>query len=155
MYKKYCLEDKKNFEKIISYLLKKIKYLKKWGNIKKIFKRVSYILSYILRIIILVIIIRFIFNNNLKYFLDNTLKSKLIVDLNIQEILSLNVSILQGLIAIIGIGIALAAYFNFTSLKKMLKKASRQFKEVDARLKKHEGIEDYIGEDKADIEKEK
>lgn len=119
-------------------------------------------MSYILRIIILVIIIRFIFNNNLKYFLDNTLKSKLIVDLNIQEILSLNVSILQGLIAIIGIGIALAAYFNFTSLKKMLKKASRQFKEVDnklkevdARLKKHEGIEDYIGEDKADIEKEK
>lgn len=50
-------------------------------------------------------------------------------------LLSLNIGILQALIAIIAIGIVSFAYFNFTKIKKYLHKTNKQLKKTKDRLK--------------------
>lgn len=56
-------------------------------------------------------------------------------DYDIITLLSLNVGILQALIAIIAIGIVAFAYFNFAKIKKYLHKTNKQFKKTKDRLK--------------------
>lgn len=67
-------------------------------------------------------------------------------------LLSVNVGILQGLMALFGIGVALAAYFNFTQIrdktkklennyKKLKKQYNLRIKELDKRLSSF--IDDY------------
>ena len=46
-------------------------------------------------------------------------------------LLSVNVGILQGLMALFGIGVALAAYFNFTQIRDKTKSLENKFDELE------------------------
>ena len=80
-------------------------------------------------IVLIIVVISIIVN--IKYFFDfGDLISSIINKSSNETILSLNVGILQAFIAIIGIGIVIAAYFNFTTIRDRLK-------EVDKVLSEH------------------
>lgn len=97
---------------------------------KEIIKDILYIsiISFCIAILIIVLISVII---NIKYFFNlGYLISSIINKSSNETILSLNVGILQAFIAIIGIGIVIAAYFNFTTIRDKLK-------EVDKVLDEH------------------
>lgn len=97
---------------------------------KEIIKDILYIsiISFCIVILIIVLISVII---NIKYFFNlGYLISSIINKSSNETILSLNVGILQAFIAIIGIGIVIAAYFNFTTIRDRLK-------EVDKVLSEH------------------
>ena len=97
---------------------------------KEIIKDILYIsiISFCIAILIIVLISVII---NIKYFFNlGYLISSIINKSSNETILSLNVGILQAFIAIIWIGIVIAAYFNFTTIRDKLK-------EVDKVLDEH------------------
>ena len=97
---------------------------------KEIIKDILYIwiISFCIAILIIALISVII---NIKYFFNlGYLISSIINKSSNETILSLNVGILQAFIAIIGIGIVIAAYFNFTTIRDKLK-------EVDKVLDEH------------------
>lgn len=97
---------------------------------KEIIKDILYIsiISFCIAILIIALISVII---NIKYFFNlGYLISSIINKSSNETILSLNVGILQAFIAIIGIGIVIAAYFNFTTIRDRLK-------EVDKVLSEH------------------
>lgn len=97
---------------------------------KEIIKDILYIsiISFCIAILIIALISVII---NIKYFFNlGYLISSIINKSSYETILSLNVGILQAFIAIIGIGIVIAAYFNFTTIRDKLK-------EVDKVLDEH------------------
>lgn len=53
-------------------------------------------------------------------------------------LLSVNVGILQGLMALFGIGVALAAYFNFTQINDKLEKVDKALKDVQTIVEEHD-----------------
>lgn len=96
-------------------------------KVKKFIRDILYISIIAFCIIVLIIVIISVIVN-IKYFFDfGDLISSIINKSSNDTILSLNVGILQAFIAIIGIGIVIAAYFNFTTIRDKLK-------EVDIRL---------------------
>lgn len=97
---------------------------------KEIIKDILYIsiISFCIAILIIALISVII---NIKYFFNlGYLISSIINKSSNETILSLNVGILQAFIAVIGIGIVIAAYFNFTTIRDKLK-------EVDKVLDEH------------------
>lgn len=96
------------------------------GKVKKFIRDILYI-SIIVFCIVLLIIVLISVIINIKYFFDFGYLINSIISKSGNEILSLNVGILQAFIAIIGVGIVIAAYFNFTTIRDKLK-------EVDIRL---------------------
>lgn len=95
-------------------------------KVKKFIRDILYI-SIIVFCIVLLIIVLISVIINIKYFFDFGYLINFITSKSSNEILSLNVGILQAFIAIIGVGIVIAAYFNFTTIRDKLK-------EVDIRL---------------------
>lgn len=95
-------------------------------KVKKFIRDILYI-SIIVFCIVLLIIILISVIINIKYLFDFGYLINFIISKSSNEILSLNVGILQAFIAIIGVGIVIAAYFNFTTIRDKLK-------EVDIRL---------------------
>ena len=95
-------------------------------KVKKFIRDILYI-SIIVFCIVLLIIVLISVIINIKYFFDFGYLINSITSKSSNEILSLNVGILQAFIAIIGVGIVIAAYFNFTTIRDKLK-------EVDIRL---------------------
>lgn len=79
-------------------------------------------------------------------------------DYNAIALLSLNVGILQALIAIIAIGIASMAYFNFSKIRRYLNKTNLRLKKTDDRLTKidnrlniaEENIKNYNSDNNTD-----
>lgn len=99
-------------------------------KVKKFIRDILYIsiISFCIAILIIALISVII---NIKYFFNlGYLISSIINKSSNETILSLNVGILQAFIAIIGIGIVIAAYFNFTTIRDKLK-------EVDKVLDEH------------------
>ncbi len=92
---------------------------------KEIIKDILYIsiISFCIAILIIALISVII---NIKYFFNlGYLISSIINKSSNETILSLNVGILQAFIAIIGIGIVIAAYFNFTTIRDKLKEVDK------------------------------
>ena len=98
-------------------------------KVKKFIRDILYI-SIIVFCIVLLIIVLISVIINIKYFFDFGYLINFIISKSSNEILSLNVGILQAFIAIIGVGIVIAAYFNFTTIRDKLK-------EVDKVLNEH------------------
>lgn len=111
------------------------------------------IIKYIVAVALTSIIVLIFIIPILKFFnLENLLSKKTFDISDVIGILSINLGILQGLMALFGIGVALAAYFNFTQIrdktkklennyKKLKKQYNLRIKELDKRLSSF--IDDY------------
>ena len=119
---------------------------------KELAKNILYISVVVFCIIILVFIIIIIIKNIRYFFNIGEAISSVINQTNDEgtiNILSLNLAILQGLTGIIGLGIVVAAYFNFTTIREKLK-------EIDKKLVEHEEkMKEYKMPNEKDIIKEK
>lgn len=94
-------------------------------KVKKFIRDILYISIIVFCTIVLIIVIISVIVN-IKYFFDfGDLISSIINKSSNDTILSLNVGILQTLIAVIGIGIVIAAYFNFTTIRDKLKEVDK------------------------------
>lgn len=93
-------------------------------KVKKFIRDILYI-SIIVFCIVLLIIVLISVIINIKYFFDFGYLINFIISKSSNEILSLNVGILQAFIAIIGVGIVIAAYFNFTTIRDKLKEVDK------------------------------
>lgn len=100
------------------------------------------IIKYICVFIVGVIITAFIILLLLSFF-------NILIPLNSDSavILSANVGILQCLIAVLGIGVALAAYFNFKYIQDKLKEIDKRLGEHDEKFKN-----DFINNNSSDKE---
>ena len=109
-------------------------------NIKEIFKNILYITSVVFCILIIGFIIFVIIINIKSFFNIGQNISSIIEQKNNEQtinILSLNLGILQGLTGIIGIGIVVAAYFNFTTIREKLKEIDNKLIEHDKQIKNY------------------
>ena len=102
-------------------------------NAKEIFKNLLYIFVTVFCMIIIIFII-IIIGINIKSFFN--IGEKQSNNEQIINILSLNLGILQGLTGVIGIGIGIAAYFNFTTIREKLKEIDKKLKEHDEKIYK-------------------
>ena len=100
------------------------------------------IIKYICVFIVGVIITAFIILLLLSFF-------NILIPFNLDSavILSVNVGILQCLIAVLGIGVALAAYFNFKYIQDKLKEIDKRLGEHDEKFKN-----DFINNNSSDKE---
>lgn len=108
-------------------------------NAKEIFKNLLYIFVTVFCMIIIIFII-IIIGINIKSFFNIGENINFIIKQSNNEqiinILSLNLGILQGLTGVIGIGIGIAAYFNFTTIREKLKEIDKKLKEHDEKIYK-------------------
>ena len=107
---------------------------------KKIFKNILYISVIIFCILIMLFIIFIVIVNIKSFFNIGQNISSIIEQKNNEQtinILSLNLGILQGLTGIIGIGIVVAAYFNFTTIREKLKEIDKKLIEHDKQIKNY------------------
>lgn len=99
------------------------------------------IIKNIILLVLIVIITTFLVLMVL-FFINNK-----VISSNGVNILSLNVGILQCLIAVLGIGVALAAYVNFKSTQDKLKEIDKRLGEHDEKFKK-----DFVNDNSSDRE---
>lgn len=108
-------------------------------NAKEIFKNLLYIFVTVFCMIIIIFII-IIIGINIKSFFNIGENINFIIKQSNNEqiinILSLNLGILQGLTGVIGIGIGIAAYFNFTTIREKLKEIDKKLKIKDEKIYK-------------------
>lgn len=97
-------------------------------EVKKFVKNILYVSIMAFCFLILVIILISVVIN-IKYFFNIGFIINSIVNQSSNEksigILSLNIGVLQTFIAIIGVGIVIAAYFNFTTIRDKLKEVDK------------------------------
>lgn len=108
---------------------------------REIFSNILYISIVIFCTLILVFII-FVIIANIKSFFNiveiiNNIVNQKSNDA-ITNILSLNVGILQGLTGVIGVGIVIAAYFNFTTIRERLKQTDNKLDKIQKIINEHE-----------------
>lgn len=91
---------------------------------------INFIVHTLIVTIVSIILVIFILPN-LKFInLGNILNNETFNISDVIGILSLNLGILQGLMALFGMGIALAAYFNFTQIRDKTKKLEKNYKKL-------------------------